>query len=164
MATTLKKTAWQLLIIGSVGIVVSFIVAGFEMSELGGRAELAADALPADDRRAFVAGREGAVRAGLVSRGRSLSLVLETGTDAGSFVLRRFEPSQIAPGGLAGVDVLILDDIKSLSDGSLQAVVDFVRAGGGLVLVLGPNSDAAFLNGRLFPALGDLRWSRQARP
>jgi hypothetical protein len=128
-----------------------------ERVEVGGRVELASDALPEDDRRAFVAGQAGAVRAGLVSQGRALSLVLETGADAGGFVLRRFEPTQIAPGSLAGVDVLILDDIKSLSEGSLQAVVDFVRAGGGLALILGPQSDPAFLNGRLFPALGDLR-------
>jgi hypothetical protein len=128
-----------------------------EKVELGGHAELAGDALPADDRRAFVAGQAGAVRTGLVSEGRALSLVLDTGAEAGGIVLRRFEPSQVAPGGLAGVDVLVLDDIKTLSEGSLQAVVDFVRAGGGLALVLGPNTDPAYLNGRLFPALGDLR-------
>jgi hypothetical protein len=125
--------------------------------ELGGRVELAGDALPDDDRRAFVAGQAGAARVGLVSEGRSLALALETGAEAGGFRLRRIEPTQLAPGSLTGVDVLVLDDVKGLGEGSLQAVVDFTRAGGGLALVLGPRSDPTFLNERLFPALGDLR-------
>jgi hypothetical protein len=121
----------------------------------GGRVEIADDALLEDNARAFPGGGVGAVRAGVVSRGRALPLVLETGAEAGIFRARRLETSQLTSRHLAGLDVLVLDDVASLADGALAAVVDFARAGGGLVLVLGPAVDPAFWNARLLPALGD---------
>ncbi len=122
---------------------------------LGGRVEIGHDALVEDDARAFPGGSVGAIRVGLVSNGRALPLVLETGAGAGSFELARLEASRLSSRELAGLDVLVLDDAPSLSEAGLSAVVDFARAGGGLILVLGPSANASFWNGRLLPALGD---------
>lgn len=121
----------------------------------GGRVEIGDDALLEDNARAFPGGSVGAPRVGLVSRGRALPLVFETGAEAGLFQTRRLEAGEIAARSLAGLDVLVLDDMPSLSEAALAPVVDFARAGGGLVLVLGPAVDAAYWNARLLPALGD---------
>jgi len=123
----------------------------------GGRVEIGDDALLEDNRRAFPGGTAGAVRVGIVSNGRALPLVLETGASAGSHELRRLELTRLSTRDLAGLDVLVLDDPPALSEPALAAVVDFARAGGGVVLVLGPATSPSFLNQRLLPALGDWR-------
>jgi len=142
---------------------------------LGGDVELGGDALALDDRRAFAAGPAGAVRVARVAepgggapagtppgaaaapRRAPLAVLLETGQEAGRFALTALAPAHVSAETLAGLDVVVLDDVAGLGDGSLQALVDFARGGGGLVVVLGPRTDPAFVNGRLFAALGGLR-------
>jgi hypothetical protein len=148
---------------------------------LGGDVELGGDALAFDDRRAFAAGQAGAVRVGLVAeRGAAggaaaaagsapangqgpapkhapLAVLLETGQEAGRFALTPLDPSRVTDEALAGLDVVVLDDVAGLGDGSLQALIDFTRGGGGLAVVLGPRTSPAVVNGRLFAALGGLR-------
>lgn len=141
--------------------------------ELGGEVELGGDALSFDDRRAFAAGQSGSVRVALVSgssggapslgSGRSpLDLVLEAGQQAGRFSLTRLEPARLGPGALTGLDVVLLDDVSALGDAGLQAVIDFARGGGGVVVVLGPHVDARFWNARVLPALGGVRLTSTA--
>ena len=147
------------------------VIAGRPVT-LGGDVELGGDALAFDDRRAFAAGQAGAVRVGLVAEPGAaagsaaaagapqrapLAVLLETGQEAGRFALTPLEPARVTEEALAGLDVVVLDDVAGLGDGSLQALIDFTRGGGGLVAVLGPRTRPAFVNGRLFAALGGLR-------
>jgi hypothetical protein len=157
---------------------------------LGGDVTVGGDALALDDRRAFAAGQGGAVRVGLVTgeaaaggagsagaataaggatggaagplKRNPLAVLLETGQEAGRFAPSRIEPGRVSTAALAGLDVVVLDDVASLGEGALQAVVDFARGGGGLAVVLGPGTDPVFANTRLFAALGGARLSGAA--
>lgn len=135
------------------------LVIARERIDLGGEVVLAEDALAFDDHRAFAAGTAGAVRLAYVSgaaRG-PLDLALGAGEETGRVSVTRLAPEGLTQAALAGRDAIVLDDVGALGEGSLQAVVDFARAGGGVLLVLGPRTDPAFVNGRLLAALGGMR-------
>jgi hypothetical protein len=150
---------------------------------LGGDVGVSGDALDFDDRRTFPAGQAGAVHVALVAepvapgaasgadaapggggagapatgRRSPLGLVLEAAQEAGRVALTRLEPARLTTESLGGLDVVVLDDVAGLSERGLQAVIDFARGGGGVAVVLGPRTDPAFVNGRLFAALGGAR-------
>ena len=127
----------------------------------GGEAFLPEDALELDNHRWFASGPGGKVQVGLVEgsvRGISpLGFALEAGQEAGQVEFRRLDSSALSPGALAGIDVLLLDDVAELGESALAAVVDYARGGGGLAVVLGPRARPAFYSARLFPAIASLR-------
>jgi hypothetical protein len=86
-----------------------------------------------------------------------IGLALEAGQEAGHIEFRRLESTTLSPGSLAGLDVLLLDDVAELGAGALAAVVEYARGGGGLAVILGPRARPGFYGARLFPALGSLR-------
>ena len=123
--------------------------------ERGGIAELPADALPLDDRRAFAAGRAGRLRVLVREDGgpRPLRLALEAG-GAGSGLDVSAVTAEELPAGLADADVVVLDDIEHLGAVESQALLDWYRSGGALFVVLGTRADAAAWNASLIGALG----------
>jgi hypothetical protein len=86
-----------------------------------------------------------------------LALALGAGEESGRVSVSKLAPEALTSASLAGKDAIVLDDVGALGEGSLQAVVDFARAGGGVLLVLGPHTDPQFVNGRLFEALGGMQ-------
>jgi aerotolerance regulator-like protein/VWA domain-containing protein len=137
----------------------SALVIARQPIDLAGEAVLGEDALTFDDHRVFAAGQSGATRLLYVSGEASdpLALALQAGEESGRVSVSRVAPEGVTAAALAGKDAIVLDDVGSLGEGSLQAVVDFARAGGGVLLVLGAHTDPAFVNGRLFEALGGMR-------
>ena len=127
----------------------------------GGEAFLPEDAFDTDNHRWFAGGAGGRIEVGIVEgglRGSSpLHLALEAGQEAGQVAFRRLDSGTISDGSLAGLDVLVLDDVAELGAGALAAVVEYARGGGGVAVVLGPRARPAFYGARLFPALGTLR-------
>ncbi len=83
-----------------------------------------------------------------------LERALEIG-DRPSFRIGSKALSQLRPSDLAGTDVVILNDVPSLSAGPAGLLSEFVKNGGGLVVVLGEaSSRSSFTEGasELFPA------------
>jgi hypothetical protein len=137
----------------------SALVIARQPIDLAGEAVLGEDALAFDDHRVFAAGQSGATRVAYVSGEANdpLSLALQAGQESGRVSLSPLAPEAVTQASLAGKDAIVLDDVGALGEGSLQAVVDFARAGGGVLLVLGPHTDPNFVNGRLFEALGGMQ-------
>ncbi|HEV8481680.1 MAG TPA: BatA and WFA domain-containing protein [Candidatus Eisenbacteria bacterium] len=137
----------------------SALVIARQPIDLAGEAVLGEDALPFDDHRVFAAGQSGATKLAYVSGEANdpLALALEGGQESGRVSVSRLAPEALTQASLTGKDAVVLDDVGDLSEGSLQAVVDFTRAGGGVLLVLGPHTDPNFVNGRLFEALGGMQ-------
>lgn len=121
----------------------------------GGVAVIPADVLPLDDRRVFAAGRGGTLRVVLRADGppAPLRLALEAGAPASGLAVEAVDAAAL-PARLPGADVLVLDDVERLGATETQAVLDFVRAGGGVLLVLGPRADAGFWNATLLAEAG----------
>ncbi len=70
-------------------------------------------------------------------------------------------PEQLGPGPLADTRVLILANVASLPARGAAAVVEFVRAGGGLLLSAGDQLDVDWTNANLGPVLpGALRGAK----
>jgi hypothetical protein len=121
----------------------------------GGIATIPDDVLPLDDRRAFAAGRAGTLHVVLREDGppSPLRLALEAGSPASGLEVETVGAAAL-PSRLAGADVLVVNDVERLAATEAQALLDFHRAGGGVLLVLGPRADATFWNGTL---LGEAR-------
>lgn len=133
----------------------------------GGVVTLPDDALALDNRRAFAAGRSGTLRVVLREDGppSALRLALEAGAPASGLEVETAGAAAL-PGRLAGADVLVVNDVERLGATETQAVLDFGRAGGGVLLVLGPHAEATFWNGTLLreAGLGTLGGSEEAAP
>jgi len=122
------------------------------------------DALPADDRWYALLGTPERVRVLRVaeSRGgtpppRYVPLALDPAGDRSS----GFEVEDAGPGALSSLapsraDVVILEDLASLSADAEERVRAFHRAGGGVVILLGPHADPQYYTSRLLPGLIDL--------
>lgn len=125
------------------------------LPEAGGVAVIPADVLPLDDRRVFAAGRGGTLRVVLRADGppAPLRLALEAGAPASGLAVETVDATTL-PARLPGADVLVLDDVERLSATETQAVLDFTRAGGGVLVVLGPRADADFWNRTLLAETG----------
>jgi hypothetical protein len=121
----------------------------------GGVAVIPADVLPLDDRRVFAAGRAGTQRVVLHAEGppSPLRLALEAGEPASGLAVEAVDAAGL-PGRLPGADVLVLDDVERLGATETQAMLDFQRAGGGVLLVLGPRADTDFWNRTLLAEAG----------
>jgi hypothetical protein len=133
----------------------------------GGVVTIPDDPLPLDDRRVFAAGRSGTLRVVLREDGppSTLRLALEAGAPASGLAVETVAAAAL-PARLAGADVLVLNDLERLGTMEIQAVLDFQRSGGGVLVVLGARADAAFWNGSLLreAGLGTLGGTEQAAP
>jgi aerotolerance regulator-like protein/VWA domain-containing protein len=125
------------------------------LPELGGAASIPDDALALDNRRVFAAGRSGSLRVLLREGGgpSPLRIALEAGSPASGLVVEA-----VGAGGLAErigrADVVVLHDVERLAAPDLQAVLDYWRAGGALLITLGTRADPAFWNASVLQPLG----------
>ena len=125
------------------------------LPEQGGVALIPDDALPLDNRRVFAAGPAGSARVLVREEGRPspVRLALEAGSPASGLEVKAVDAAGLAA-GIAGADVVVLDDLPRLGPIEEQAVVDFYRGGGGLLVVLGARADSSFWNASLLRELG----------
>jgi hypothetical protein len=127
-------------------------------------AEADRDALAADDSWYAVLGPPRRLRVLRVveSRGgspppRFAALALDPeGSGARGIAVEDAPPSALLSLGSGRCDVVLLEDIAALSGDSESRLRAFLRAGGGLVVALGPHADPAYYSQRLFPGLIDL--------
>ncbi|HEY7727179.1 MAG TPA: BatA domain-containing protein [Candidatus Eisenbacteria bacterium] len=122
------------------------------------------DALPADDRWFALLGAPARIRVLRVAEARAgapapryVPLALDPGGDRSS----GFEVEDAGPAALTGLspartDVVILEDLASLSADAEERLRVFHRGGGGVVVLLGPHSDPQYYTSRLLPGLIDL--------
>src|SRR5215831_8222079 len=115
------------------------------LPETGGEVLLPDDALALDNRCVFAAGRSGTLRVVLREDGppSPLRLALEAGSPASGLTVRALDASQLAA-GTGDADLVVVGDVERLGPAELQRLLDFHRAGGGLLLVPGPHADLAF--------------------
>lgn len=122
------------------------------------------DALPADDRWYALLGAPARIRVLRIAEGRAgapapryVPLALDPGGDRSS----GFAVEDADPGALLGLspsrtDVVILEDLASLSADAAERVRAFHSAGGGVVVLLGPHAEPQYYTSRLLPGLVDL--------
>lgn len=125
------------------------------LPEAGGEALLPEDALALDNRRVFAAGRAGMLRVLLREDGgpSPLRLALEAGGAASGFDVRAVDAAALAAQA-ADADVIVLGDLARPGPAELQAVLDFWRGGGALLLAPGERADAVAWNELLLGELG----------
>jgi hypothetical protein len=121
----------------------------------GGVVEIPGDVLPLDDRRWFAAGRAGSQRIVLREDApvSALRLALEAGAPASGIEVDAVPAGRMA-GTLADADAIVINDVERLVPSDLQALLDFHRAGGAVMIVLGANADAAFWNASVLREIG----------
>lgn len=122
----------------------------------GGVAVLPDDALPLDNRRVFAAGPGGTLQVLLREDGAqpsAMRLALEAGSPASGLAVEAVSGQALAS-RLPQADVLVINDADRLLAVEAQAALDFHRAGGSILLVLGSRSDAGWWNGTFLPSLG----------
>lgn len=121
----------------------------------GGVVEVPADVLPLDNRRWFAAGRAGSQRIVLRDDAQvsALRLALEAGAPASGITVDAVPAGQMG-GRLTDADAVVINDVERLVASDLQALLDFHRAGGAVMLVLGGNADPGFWNGSVLREIG----------
>src|SRR5262249_4295793 len=117
------------------------------LPETGGEVLLPDDGLGLDNRRVFAAGRAGTLNVVLREDGRPspLRLALEAGSPASGLTVRTLDASQLAQ-GIGDADLVVIGDVERLGPAEEQALLDFHRARGGILLVPGGRADLAFWN------------------
>ena len=122
------------------------------------------DLLPADDKWFAELGQPRRLRVLRVAEGRDgappprfAALALDPrGDGTGGFTVETASPAVLSTLSGARADVVLLEDVASLSADAEARLRAFVAAGGGLVIALGPHSDPVYYSTRLFPGLIDL--------
>jgi len=115
-----------------------------------------ADLLAADDRRAVSVQVEasvpvllvdGAVPNGLASKLGFLACALDPDANGrGPFRVTRLSLAQLTPSALQDCRVVALGDVPALEPSMAEALGRFVVGGGGILVGLGPDSDATLIN------------------
>jgi len=125
------------------------------MPDPGGEATIPDDALALDNRRVFASGRSGTLRVLLREEGgpSPLGLALEAGSPASGLQVERVEGAAL-PGRISDADVVVIDDLERLGPAELQAVLDYYRGGGAVLLAFGSRAEPGFWNSSLLPDLG----------
>jgi aerotolerance regulator-like protein/VWA domain-containing protein len=123
--------------------------------EEGGVASIPDDALALDNRRVFAAGRAGTLHVLLREDGppSPLRLALEAGAPASGLEVQTVDAAPLGA-RLAEADVLVLNDLERLGPAELQAVLDYYRSGGSVLIALGTRADATFWNSSVLGELG----------
>ena len=131
-----------------------------DLPQGGGEAFLPEDELDADNHRWFAGGALGHTQVGFVDGNPAgntpLAVALAAGQEAGQVQSRRLEGQDLTPGSLAGLDVVLLNDVPELPEGALSALVEFERGGGAIAVVLGPRAHAEFYTQRFFRAVSGI--------
>jgi len=122
--------------------VVAFAPFTLSLPHTRGAVRVPADALPGDDSRFFVLSPGSAIPVLIVEGGRTrrdaslyLERALET-SEEGRFAVRTRRGDGVRPAELADVRVVVLNDVR-VDGGSARLLDDFVRGGGGLLVVAG---------------------------
>lgn len=127
-------------------------------------AESDEDALPLDDRWYAVLGAPRRLRVlriaeprGAAPAPRFAALALDPSGDGTSgFTVETAGPSALLGLSKSRADVVVLEDVASLSADAEARLKGYVKEGGGLVVALGPHADPEYYTKRLFPGLVDL--------
>ena len=122
------------------------------------------DALPADDRLYAALGAPQRLRVLRIAEARDGTppprfsvLALDPGGDGTSgFAVDQGTPASLLSLSPSRADVVLLEDVASLSADAEARLRAFLRDGGGLVVALGPHADPSYYSGRLFPGLIDM--------
>jgi hypothetical protein len=127
------------------------------------KAEMDADALPADDEWYAVLGAPKRIRVLRIveARGtappRFAALALDPkGSGASGFSVEEESPAALLTLNKARADVVLLEDVAALSADAETRLRGFLRDGGGVVIALGPHTDLDYYGRRLFPGIVDL--------
>jgi hypothetical protein len=125
------------------------------LPEEGGVVTIPDDPLPLDNARVFASGRSGTLRVLVREDGApsSLRLALEAGSPASGLAVEAVDGATLSA-RLGEADVVVLNDLERLGAAELQAILDFYRGSGGLLVTLGEHADPAFWNGSLLRELG----------
>ena len=134
-------------------------------------AESDADALPTDDRWYAVLGAPRHLRVLRIAEPRSgapppryAALALDPGGNGASgFAVETTGSNALLELTRSRADVVLLDDVASLSGDAEARLKRYVRDGGGLVVALGPHADPDYYTRRLFPGLVDLTLGQPER-
>jgi hypothetical protein len=138
---------------------------GGDAADLSGSVLIEADedALAADDRWFAVLGAPGRLRVLRVTEARDgaaprfAALALDPGQDGRSgFTVENGTPASLLSLHRNRADVVLLEDVASVSGDAEARLREFLRQGGGLVVALGPHSDPGYYGNRLFPGIIDL--------
>lgn len=121
----------------------------------GGEALLSDDALALDNRRVFAAGRAGALRILLREDGpaSALQMALQAGGDASGLDVRVVDAASLTT-QTGDADAIVIGDLARLGPAELQAVLDYHRGGGALLLAPGEHADLAWWNTALLRETG----------
>lgn len=122
------------------------------------------DALPADDRWYAVLGAPRRLRVLRIVEARAgapaprfTALALDPLQDGSSgYAVENGTPASLLGLTRGRCDVVILEDIASLSGDAEARLRAFLREGGGLVVALGPHADPDYYGRKLFPGIVDL--------
>ncbi len=122
------------------------------------------DALAGDDRRYAVLGAPRRLRVLRIVESRDgappsrfTALALDPAQDgSGGYAVETGTPASLLAISRAREDVVILEDIASLSGDAETRLRAFLREGGGAVIALGPHSDLDYYGMKLFSGLVDL--------
>lgn len=122
------------------------------------------DALPTDDRWYAALGAPRRLRVLRIAEARDgasppkfSALALDpSGDGTGGFAVEQGTPASLLSLSASRADVVLLEDVASLSVDAEARLRSFLREGGGLVVALGPHSDPDYYGAHLFPGLIDL--------
>ena len=122
------------------------------------------DALASDDRWYAVLGAPGRLRVLRITEARDgaqaprfAALALDPGRDGRSgFLVENGTPASLVSLHRNRADVVLLEDVASISADGESRLREFLRQGGGLVVAMGPHSDPGYYGNRLFPGIIDL--------
>jgi hypothetical protein len=122
------------------------------------------DALASDDRWYAVLGAPGRLRVLRITEARDgapaprfAALALDPGRDGRSgFLVEDGTPASLISLHRNRADVVLLEDVASISGDAESRLREFLRQGGGLVVAMGPHSDPGYYGNRLFPGIIDL--------
>jgi len=120
-----------------------------------GEVAMAEDALPIDDRR-FFALPSRRRNVGIVGDGYYLATALSP-EGGGGFRSKRIEEGTINRESLGSLDILIADNVARFTPLEIEAISEFLRGGGSLMVFLGSRVDIGAYNRNLFPRIGGPR-------
>jgi aerotolerance regulator-like protein len=134
-------------------------------------AESDEDALPIDDRWYAVLGAPRRLRVLRIAEPRGgeppprfAALALDpTGDGSSGFAVETAGPNALLDLTKSRADVVLLDDVASLSTDAESRLKGYVKGGGGLVVALGSHADPDYYTRRLFPGMVDVALAQPER-
>ena len=157
-----SRVAQQTVDIPPMGSVsVDFTIVPKSSGILDGHVQIEEDALVEDNQRFYVVDVPDSLSVLLVGSQpqdiRLTSMALLPGGDSsftGLFRVRRAMETQLSSVDFGSADVVVLCGVRDFSDVEADRLAQFVRAGGGLLIFPGPQSDIPNYSSTLFAKLG----------